>query len=129
MPQLGTKGAELDLLIRQGATLGPFSMQVKTADGGNIDITDAIFRAEIRKTPESPSIAGVTFAFAIVNAAEGRMTWELPADSSTILSAGDTETESESLYVWDMEMELTSGRVFPLLYGKVSVFREVTKEN
>lgn len=127
MPQLGTKGAELDLLVRQGATLGPFNMQVKTADGQDVDLTGAVFRAEIRRTPESPALAGVTFTFTILSAITGEMQWELDADSSTLLLAGDSESDAESIYTWDMELELSTGRVIPLLYGKVNVFREVTK--
>lgn len=127
MPQLGTKGAELDLLIRQGATLGPFTMKVMTADGSDFDITDAIFRAEIRRKPEAPALAGVTFTFNIVTPLEGIMTWQVDAGSTTVLFAGDDENDADSQYVWDMEVELTTGRVLPLLYGKASVFREVTK--
>ena len=127
MPQLGTKGAELDLLIRQGATLGPFNMKVLTADGNDVDLTSAVFRAEIRRTAESPALAGVTFTFTITTPLEGVVDWEVDADSTTELIAGESETDTESQYVWDMEVELSDGRVLPLLYGKVSVFREVTK--
>ena len=127
MPQLGTKGAELDLLIRQGATLGPFNMKVLTADGNDVDLTSAVFRAEIRRTAESPALAGVTFTFTITTPLEGIVDWEVDADSTTELIAGESETDTESQYVWDMEVELSDGRVLPLLYGKVSVFREVTK--
>jgi hypothetical protein len=127
MPQLGTKGAELDLLIRQGATLGPFNMKVLTADGNDVDLTSAVFRAEIRRTAESPALAGVTFTFTITTPLEGIVDWEVDADSTTELMAGESETDTESQYVWDMEVELSDGRVLPLLYGKVSVFREVTK--
>ena len=127
MPQLGTKGAELDLLIRQGATLGPFNMKVLTADGNDVDLTSAVFRAEIRRTVESPALAGVTFTFTITTPLEGIVDWEVDADSTTELIAGESETDTESQYVWDMEVELSDGRVLPLLYGKVSVFREVTK--
>lgn len=127
MPQLGTKGAELDLLIRQGATLGPFNMKVLTADGSDVDLTSAVFRAEIRRTAESPALAGVTFTFTITTPLEGIVDWEVDADSTTELIAGESETDTESQYVWDMEVELSDGRVLPLLYGKVSVFREVTK--
>lgn len=129
MPQLGTKGAELDLLIRQGATLGPFNMKVMTADGQDVNLTSAVFRAEIRRTPESPALQGVTFTFNVVTPLAGVVDWSVDADSTTALIAGDSETDAESKYVWDMEVELSDGRVLPLLYGSVGVFREVTKVN
>lgn len=129
MPQLGTKGAELDLLIRQGATLGPFNMKVMTADGLDVNLTAAVFRAEIRRKPEAPALAGVTFTFNVTTPLEGIVNWSVDADSTTVLVAGDSEADAESQYVWDMEVELSDGRVLPLLYGKAQVFREVTKVN
>lgn len=127
MPELGTKGAELDLLIRQGATLGPYNMTIKTADGVPIDLTGATFDAQIRRTPDGIPLTGVTFSFTISDPTNGVVDWSLPATASELLQAGDTETDPESVYVWDMEVELTSGRVIPIVYGVARVWREVTK--
>lgn len=128
MPQLGTKGAELDLLIRQGATQGPYNMEVKTADGVPIDLTSAVFTAQIRRTPDGAPLTGVDFTFTTVDDTNGVVDWEIPATSTVLLQAGDTEEDDLSKYVWDMEVELASGRVLPLMYGVVKVWREVSKE-
>jgi hypothetical protein len=125
---LGTKGAELNLLVRQGATQGPYNMKLRKADGNPIDITAAVFRAQIRKTANSNTLPGVTFTFNILTPLDGEVEWSLPDTSTELLNAGeDSELEEESQYVWDMEVELSSGRVIPLTYGIVQVFREVSK--
>lgn len=128
MAQIGTKGGNLDLLIRQGATQGPYYMTVKKADGTALDITSGVVSAQIRKTADGPTLSGVTFTSTITDGANGKFTWEIPATSTALLTASPIDEEQpESQYVWDMEIALTGGRVIPLLYGIVKVFREVTK--
>lgn len=130
MPVLGTKGANLDLLIRQGATQGTYHMAVKTQNGVPlpIDLTDATFRAQIRKTPDSAPLEGVSFVFTITDALGGLVDWSIPATSTEKIPCSEIdENHPDSIYVWDMEVELVSGRVMPLLYGQVNVFREVSK--
>ena len=128
MPQIGTKGAELDLLIRQGATFGPVTSTIKNPNGSAMNITGATLRAQVRKTPTSPIGEGCTASFTITDAANGVFEWSF-SDDATALLVADSESEiaPASTYVWDMEMEDSTGRVIPLMYGKVNVFREVTK--
>lgn len=128
MPQIGTKGAELDLLIRQGATFGPVTSTINNPDGSPMNLTGATIRAQVRKTPTSPIGEGCVADFEILDALNGNFLWSFSASATGTLSA-DNESESApaSLYVWDMEIEDASGRVIPLMYGKVNVFREVTK--
>lgn len=125
---LGTKGGELNLLIRQGATLGPFNTTVLEQDGTPIDLTGGEVRAEIRKTAFSPPLAYVTFTFTLTDPSNGVFTWEL-ADTVTeqIPCDEDSETAADSTYVWDLEVETAGGKVYPVFYGVVNVFREVTK--
>lgn len=126
---IGTKGAELDLLIRQGATLGPFNTYVKKQDGSALNLTGATFTAQIRRTPESAPIPGATVSFTITDALNGVLSWSVPASSTAALRASEVdENAPESVYVWDMEVLLSDSRVLPLLYGTAKVFREVSKE-
>lgn len=128
MAQIGTKGAELDLLIRQGATFGPNSSRILNPNGTPVDLTGATIRAQIRKTPNSTLSPGATAVFTITNATNGQFNWEFSASDTTLLTADASgETAAGSQYVWDMELQDSTGRVLPLLYGKVSVYREVTK--
>lgn len=127
MAQIGTKGANLDLLVRQGATQGPYYTTILKQDGDPVDITSAVFGATIKKTP-TDTAESVTFDFDITDAAAGKFTWSIPADDTAGLTASPVdENQPESQYVWDMEVELTDGRVIPLFYGAVKVFREITK--
>lgn len=126
-PTIGTKGARLDLLIKQGATLGPNTMTLNDGAGAPLNLTGCTVKAEIRKTANAPT-ADATAVCAVVGAAGGIVTWEFPAaETANITCDPVDETAEASQYVWDMELHYASGRVVPLLYGNVSVYREVTK--
>lgn len=128
MPQIGTKGAELDLLIRQGATFGPIKSRALNPNGTPMNLSGATIRAQVRKTATSPIGEACVGSFVITNAADGRFEWSFTDDATSVLVAdNDSELAQASIYVWDMELEDATGRVIPLLYGKVNVFREVTK--
>lgn len=125
---VGSKGGNLDLLIRQGATLGPNSTQIKDRTGTAIDITGATVRSEIRKTPDAVTV-DATAVCTITDAANGAFTWEFTAAETKLLDADPVSEEQPlSKYVWDMEIQYSDGRIQPLMYGDVRVFREVTKE-
>lgn len=127
-PVIGTKGAHLDLLIRQGATLGPNYVLVKDSGTGNpVDITGAIVRSQIRKTSDDVVIQA-TGVCTITDAVNGQFTFTYEATATELLDADPTdENGADSLYVWDLEIEYLSGVIDPLMYGDVRVFREVTK--
>lgn len=126
-PTVGTKGAALDLIIRQGATLGPNSTTIKDGSGTPIDITGATIRAQIRLLPSSVT-AAATATCTIVTPAAGLFTWTFSdTETAAMTCSVIDENEATSLYYWDMEIEYASGVVVPLLYGDVRVFREVTK--
>lgn len=126
-PTIGTKGAALDLIIRQGATLGPNSTTIKDGSGTPIDITGATVRAQIRLLPSSVT-AAATATCTLVTPASGLFTWTFSDTDTAALTCSDVdENEPESLYYWDMEIEYASGVIVPLLYGDVRVFREITK--
>lgn len=128
MAQIGTKGAELDLLIRQGATFGPVTSTLTNPDDSPIDLTGAIIRAQIRKTASSSIERGCVISFDIIDAANGVFQWYLDAQTTANLHAdNESEDAPASMYVWDMELEDSIGRILPLIYGKVRVFREVTR--
>lgn len=125
-PVIGTKGAALDLLIRQGATVGPHTVTY-TEDGVAVDITGATVRAQIRLLPSSVT-AAATATCTLVTPASGIFTFEFSDTETAAMTCSIVdENEPESLYYWDMEIEFASGRIVPLMYGDVRVFREVTK--
>lgn len=128
MSTIGTKGAELNLLIRQGATFGPVASRLTNPGGSAMSLTGATIRGQIRKTASSAGSTGATATCTVTNAANGEFTFTFPASVTAALIADDTSEEAPaSIYVWDMELEDSTGRVIPLVYGRVNVFREVTK--
>lgn len=127
MPVLGTKGGELDLLLKQGSTFGPHLITLKDSNNTAINITGATVRAQIRKTSDAAT-AVATGDFVITNGAAGQFTFGFNTTATAALQVDAvSETGTDSQYVWDMEIQYADGRVYPLMYGKVSVFREVTK--
>lgn len=127
MPVLGTKGGELDLLLKQGATFGPHQITLKDSANQPINITGATIRAQIRKTSDAAT-AVANGDFVLTTPVSGVFTFGFSSTSTTALQVDTvSETGTDSQYVWDMEIQYSDGRVYPLMYGKVSVFREVTK--
>lgn len=127
MPVLGTKGGELDLLLKQGSTFGPHQITLKDSNNQPINITGATIRAQIRKTSDAANPVAIG-DFVLVTPGSGVFTFGFSSVStSSLLVDTVSETGTDSQYVWDMEIQYSDGRVYPLMYGKVSVFREVTK--
>lgn len=128
MAVVGTKGQELDLLIRQGASLGPIGCRLTNPDTSPMNLTGAVIRAQIRKTASAAASTGAAAVCVITNALNGEFTYEFTTEATTALVADEVSEEAPaSIYTWDMELQDASGRVTPLVYGKVNVFREVTK--
>jgi hypothetical protein len=123
---IGTIGERLDLLIRQGATLGPFICTISNPDGSPVNLTGATIRGQIRKQASDTSPTA-TFAVLIMDAAAGRYSFALDAATTAGIPAGRDITKPESLYVWDMELQDSLGRVIPLYWGDARVHREVTR--
>lgn len=125
-PTIGYKGEELNLLVRQGATFGPVNGTLTNPDTSPVDLTGCTLRGQIRRTPSSTGVSA-PLDFTITNAALGQFYFKVSAANTTLLAAGDTETDPDSVYTWDMEMQDTAGSVLPMAWGAVNVFREVTK--
>jgi hypothetical protein len=128
MSIVGTKGARLDLLLRQGATFGPYEVTLSNPDLSPVNLNGVVFRSQIRRTPTSIFGEAIAPVFTYVNRPLGIFTFQFTAEDTATLAPGIDEDAPESLYYWDLEMEDAFGRVFPVLYGDVKVFREITKE-
>ncbi len=126
MTVLGYIGEKLDLLVKQGSTLGPFRVTLLNADQTPVNLTGCTIRGHVRKKALSADIAAL-FAVSITEAAQGKFEFGLPDELTAAIPAGETLKDPLSLYVWDMELEDALGRVMPLYYGDCKVFREVTR--
>ena len=126
MTTLGYIGEKLDLLVKQGSTLGPFKVSLINPDQTAVDLTGATLRGHIRKKALS-TVLVATLVVTVTEAANGKFEFGLPDEITAGIQAGETIKDPASLYVWDMELEDASGRVVPLYYGDCKVFREVTR--
>lgn len=124
--QIGSKGQELNLLIRQGGTFGPFRMTLRNPDGTPVNLSDSTFRGQIRKTPDALEVVA-SFVFTVTDPIMGKVEFEVPAAQTAAIMAGIDENAAESLYVYDIEYTNEADRVLPLVYGVAKIFREVTK--
>jgi hypothetical protein len=125
-PTIGYYGEKLNLQIRQGATLGPFSATMKNADGSAVNLTNCTIRGKIRKTALSATVTA-TLDCSITNAAAGQYQFGLTDEVTAAITCGEKLTDKASQYVWDLELEDSTGRVVPLYYGDCLVLREVTR--
>lgn len=123
---IGSKGEELDLLVKQGSTYGPIVFTLENPDGSPVNLADISFRGQIRKTANSPDVVGV-FTFRKINNLQGKAEFEIQSQVTTLIPAGPDENHPDSVYEYDIEYFNDANRVLPLLYGKVKMFREVTR--
>lgn len=125
---IGFLGVRQNLQIRQGATFGPLRLTVRNPDNTPVDLTGSTLVGHIRKTAKAPVVLLELVGTIEGDSADG--VWrveELTAAQTAALAAGETPAEPASQYVYDLEWTDATGRVTPLLYGTVSVLREVTR--
>ena len=125
-PVIGTIGDKVDLLIRQGATFGPYTVELATSSGP-IDLTGCLIKGSIRKQPSDVSPV-TTIDINVVEPLLGKFTYGLTADKTTAIPAGATLKDPEGKYFWDLEITWVGGSIKALFYGDVTVFREITRE-
>ena len=123
---LGNIGTRLDLLIRQGATFGPFVCTMTNPDGTPVNLTGATIRGQIRKAP-ADTVVVASLVVTITDAAAGKYTFSLSDATTAAIAAGADVTKPASVYVWDLELQDAAGSVIPLYWGDVRVHREVTR--
>lgn len=125
-PVLGKIGTQVDLLIKQGSTFGPMVATLTNPDLTPVNLTACIIRGQIRKKALDATIVA-SFVVAITNEPGGVFEFGLTDEVTAIITADEIMQKPGSKYVWDMELEDSLGRVIPLYYGDVTVFREVTR--
>lgn len=126
MATLGYIGERLDLLIRQGATFGPFDVTLANPDKTPVDLSGATVRAHVRRKALDADVV-IALEVQVIQPTLGHFQFGLSDEITASVPAGESVKDPSSHYVWDMEMEDTLGRVIPLYYGDVKVFREVTR--
>lgn len=125
IPTIGNIGERLDLLIRQGATFGPFTATMENPDGSPVDLTGATIRGQIRKKPGDTAVAAQIEVVSDYDAT-GVYSFGLAETVTRAITCGASIDLPASLYVWDLEL-VQGAQVTPLYWGEVRVHREVTR--
>jgi hypothetical protein len=119
--------ASLDILVEQGATFSRV-LTIKDSSGNPINITGWTFAGEIRATAPSGTILA-NFAFSIINAALGQVSWTLDATTSAGIAVlpAPSYIRLISNYTYDINATHLDGTVERLLQGTCQVSPEVTR--
>lgn len=126
VPVIGTIGDKVDLLIRQGATFGPYWIEIVDEAGAPIDLTGCVVKASMRKEiGDAVPAAEFTIGY---NALEGKFSYMLTKAVTSALVAGATVKDPVGKNFWDCEITWLDGSVSPICYGDATVFREITRE-
>ncbi len=123
--KIGFIGEEVNITIRQGADYEA-QFTLEDSNGVTIDLTGRVYTAIMRKTPKSSAITA-SFVCELTNPTGGVFTMSMSNAVTATIPAGDTLDAQESQYVWEMEMLGADNKIYPVYYGKVSVFRQLTR--
>lgn len=121
VPIVGSIGAELALLIKQGSD---FIVEIDLTDDNDVPINTALYDAvaNLRKKPFAPSVVTFTCTFP----STGRLRITLDRSVTATLTCGDSLDDDASLYVWDCELVAKSdSNTIPAFFGDASVFRNI----
>lgn len=113
--------AKYDLAIYQGKTFTK-TLLWQDSEGNPIDFTGAEVRMQIR-----PFVSSDTIMVSLTEA-NGRVTTD-PENGEIVLtiSATDTAALVRTVGSYDLEVEYADGTVDGLLYGNITISREVTR--
>ena len=127
MAQIGSIGERLDIILRQGSTLGPFIVTLTDSNGAPIDLTGATIAGQVRKNATDTGNPIATFDIVYINRVAGQFSFGIAKAVTALIPAGEYQESEESQYKWDMELIDTLTRCIPLYYGNFENFREVTR--
>lgn len=122
---IGYLGEELNFLVKQGCTFGPFVMTVKNPDNSPVDLSQIEIRGQFKKTiSDAP---GVSFFVNKTSPTMGVFEFYLTADQTEQIACGNSINDLASQYFYDFEMDSGLGQITPLIYGIIRVFRGISK--
>jgi hypothetical protein len=120
-PIVGSIGAELTLLIKQGSD---FVVEIDLTDDNDVPINTALYdaSANLRKKPFAATVTPFECTFP----STGRLRIKLGRAVTLALPCGESLEDDASLYTWDCELVLKAdGTTIPAFYGDVNVFRNI----
>ena len=127
MAQIGSIGERLDIILRQGSTLGPFIVTLTNPNGTPFDLTGATISGQVRKNATDTGNPIATFDIVYINRVAGQFSFGMTKSVTALIPAGEYQKDDASQYKWDMELVDSLTRCIPLYYGNFENFREVTR--
>jgi hypothetical protein len=114
--------AQYDFAIEQGATtIKPFVW--KSSDGTPVDLSGYTARMQVRRSTSSE------YVLLEASTDNGRIQLDHEAGKLTlVLSAGVTAAIDWSRGRYDIELESPDGGVTRLIYGEISISKEITRD-
>lgn len=114
------KEVKTNIVIQKGAT---FERILKFLDSDNlpIDLTGYTGRGQIRPTYDS--IIFHNFSVVVTNPSMGEITWSMADSVTEVIDAA-----LAPFYVYDVEIEDSSGKVSRILQGRAKISPEVTRD-
>ena len=126
MAQVGSRGKRLDIIARQGSTIGPFIVDLVNPDDSPVNLTGCTITGQIRKNAlDTLKVADLTIV--VLDPLVGKFSFEILHSVSKDIPAGEFQRSVESVYQWDMELLDTLNKISPLYYAEYLNFREVTR--
>lgn len=119
---IGAKAAKETIYVRQGSDWSA-SFQIKDAAGVVVPLAGSSFAGQIRKTKGSGTIVA-SFVFEITG---DTVKYTIPRAVSSAMTAGDSEADEASKYVYDIEWTKPSNEVERIQEGVLILSREVTR--
>lgn len=118
VPVLGSIGARVDLALRAGDTLGPFTVTLSDpVTGGAVNLFGATLEGLISK--DKNVAADIAMVVTVTDAVAGKFTIVLTATGS--LDGGSNFFQAVSNYTWRLNYADSAGTKQTLLYGILSV--------
>jgi hypothetical protein len=118
----GTIGAQLDLDVRAGDTLGPFTAQLTDpVTALPINLTGCTFEAAVSELDTEDGLVPLTVT--ITDAVNGWISFKL-ADSTALEVAASDFFKAARAYSWYLKRIDTAGNKLTIFYGYVNVAKK-----
>jgi hypothetical protein len=125
---LSSLGGEMELRIKQGATFGPYEVQLTYEETGlPVDITGCGVRCELRRKGLDTGPPSATVTATVIDAVNGKYQLGLLASQTAAIQAGELISSKLSHYTFDIFLDWPGGTVWELAHGNAFCFRQVTK--
>src|SRR6056300_1450224 len=108
-----------NLTIDQGTDFD-ITVNVDADDGGSLDLTGYTGRAQIRKSYSSLTAIDFTVSI-ILPTTDGQLRLSLPASTSNTMKPGR--------YLYDLEIESSTGKVTRVIEGQITITPSITRSD